>query len=136
MRALGGPLLGRVPIASISGEPGVATDWGLDPLRFGKHPEGRAIDPASLCVRAPAVVTFRLPGEFAEGAELVATGVLDESTGAEGSVQFGVVAGTVPGPKTSSAWPIVATTASTACRLTLPSRPLGVPTEMKETSVS
>ena len=41
----------------------------------------------------------------------------------------------VPGLSRSAA-PIVAITSSTACRLTLPSGPLGVPTEMNDTSVS
>ena len=70
--------------------------WGLDPSTFGKHPSGQAIDAASLCVRAPSVITFRLPAELAEGAELVATGALDQDSGAEGSVQLEVVAGRPP----------------------------------------
>ena len=38
-----------------------AVRWGLDPALFGKHPNGRAIDADSLCVRAPSVIAFRLP---------------------------------------------------------------------------
>jgi hypothetical protein len=66
---------------------------GLDPAMFGKHPDGRAIDPASLCVRAPAVLEVRLPADLVAGCELVTTGMLDPQAGAEGSVQLEVVAG-------------------------------------------
>jgi hypothetical protein len=67
------------------------SSWGLDPARFGGHPDGQAIDPASLCVRAPSLVEVRLPAELAEGCEFVTTGVLHARTGAEGSVQLQVV---------------------------------------------
>lgn len=72
--------------------------WGLDPRLFGKHPDGAAIDAASLCVRAPSIVEFRLPADLAAGAELVATGVLDARTGGEGSVQLQAVTGKVERP--------------------------------------
>ena len=66
-----------------------ATDLvGLDPAEFGKHPNGSAIDPASLCARAPAAFEIRLPSDLVAGYEFVTTGVLDKTTGAEGSVQF------------------------------------------------
>ena len=61
---------------------------GLDPAQFGKHPNGSAIDPASLCVQAPSVIEIRLPTDLVAGYEFVATGVLEKSTGAEGSVQL------------------------------------------------
>ena len=110
LRSLGGPLLGAILRARPGGEPGTApvgapepegaetaeAGWGLDPSIFGKHPGGRDVDAASLCVRAPAVISFRLPAELAEGAELVTTGALDEDMGAEGSVQLDVVAGPPP----------------------------------------
>jgi hypothetical protein len=70
-----------------------ASDWGVDPALFGKHPNGRSIDAGSLCVQAPSVVEVRLPADLATGCELVTTGVLDPVTGAEGSVQLRVVAG-------------------------------------------
>lgn len=75
---------------------GPSTDvvpWGLDPGIFGKHPHGRAIDPDSLCVRAPSVITIRLPASLAEGYHLVTTAMLDKETGSLGSVQPEVVAG-------------------------------------------
>src|SRR4029078_11008539 len=66
---------------------------GPDPAIFGHHPNGRAVDPASLCVQAPSVVEIRLPAELAAGCELATTATLDKKTGAEGSVQVEVVAG-------------------------------------------
>ena len=73
-----------------------AEDWGPDPSAFGRRPDGAPIDPASLCLKAPALLTFRLPAGLVDGAELVATGVLEEGLGAEGSVQLEVVAGPPP----------------------------------------
>src|SRR5262249_31386609 len=66
---------------------------GLDPALFGKHPNGSAIDPASLCVQAPSVIAFQLPADLVAGCELVATGVLEQDAGAEGSVQLQLLAG-------------------------------------------
>ena len=104
LRSLGGPLLGAIlrarrggdVAARIEGTAKAEATWGLDPSSFGRHPGGKAIDPANLCVRAPSVVSFQVPAELAEGAELVATGALDEESGAEGSVQLDAVAGRPP----------------------------------------
>jgi Protein of unknown function (DUF1592)/Protein of unknown function (DUF1588)/Protein of unknown function (DUF1587)/Protein of unknown function (DUF1585)/Protein of unknown function (DUF1595)/Planctomycete cytochrome C len=101
LRSVNGPLLGAIlrarPGGGLPDGPANANEsWGLDPSLFGKHPSGKAIDPANLCVRAPALISFRIPAELAEGAELVTSGVLDEETGAEGSVQLEVVAGQSP----------------------------------------
>ena len=63
---------------------------GLDPAMFGKHPNGSRIDAASLCVKAPSVVAIRLPADLFAGTEFVATGMLHEPTGKEGSVQLQV----------------------------------------------
>ncbi len=106
LRSLGGPLLGvvlRARAGDAAQPEGPGSDWGPDPTTFGKHPNGKAVDPANLCVRAPSAITFRLPAELAEGAELVTTGALDEETGAEGSVQVEVVAG--PPPRASGLAP-------------------------------
>ncbi len=70
-----------------------AAEWGLDPAMFGKHPGGKPIDAASLCVRAPSVITIRLPAHLATDRELLTTAVLEQETGREGSVQVDVVAG-------------------------------------------
>lgn len=66
-------------------------DIGLDPILFGKHPNGSAVDAASLCVKAPAVIEVRVPTDLVEGYEFVATGSLHRETGAEGSVQLQVL---------------------------------------------
>ncbi|MES2790645.1 MAG: DUF1592 domain-containing protein, partial [Planctomycetota bacterium] len=67
--------------------------FGLDPALFGKHPDGSVVDAASLCVKAPVVITFTLPADLVAGSELVTTAILDPKSGAEGSVQMVVVAG-------------------------------------------
>lgn len=66
---------------------------GLDPAQFGKHPSGKAIDPASLCVRAPAVVTLTLPGKFFSGRTFVTSAAIAPDSGDEASVQPDVVVG-------------------------------------------
>jgi hypothetical protein len=106
LTALGGPLVSapRQAVDSKPGEPaspaskqeragwtGEEAAWGLDPALFGRHPDGRAVESASLCVRAPAVVEIRVPADLAEGREFVTAGSLDTETGTEGSVQIQVL---------------------------------------------
>ncbi len=95
LTSLTGPLFSSIktaptatPAVSPSARP---NEWGLDPARFGKHPNGGAIDAASLCVQAPAVIEIRLPADLVAGSELVTTGALDPVSGGEGSVQLQVV---------------------------------------------
>ena len=78
-----------------------ATQWGLDPAMFGKHPNGKTIAATSLFVRVPSVVKIRLPGYLGAGRKLVTTAVLDQEVGREGSVQVDVVIGA---PASSSGW--------------------------------
>ena len=61
---------------------------GIDSAQFGKHPNGSAIDAANLCVQASSVIEIRLPADLVAGYEFITTGVLDKTTGAEGSVQL------------------------------------------------
>lgn len=70
----------------------VAELGDIAPVKFGRHPNGHEIESASLCVRSPSVISFRVPAELAAGRELVTTATLDK-TAAEGSVQVNVVAG-------------------------------------------
>jgi hypothetical protein len=63
-------------------------DFGLDPALFGRHPNGAAVEERSLCVRAPSVLAVRLPADFADGVEFVATARLHAATASEGSVQM------------------------------------------------
>lgn len=91
LSALGGPLLARawrqVAVAGNSTAPG-SNSVGLNPVLFGKHPNGTTIDPLSLCVQAPSVLEVRIPAELAAGAELVTTTSLHPETGAAGSIQM------------------------------------------------
>ena len=66
-------------------------EWGPDPALFGRHPNGQSVEPENLCVKAPSVIEVRLPADFAEGCELVTSGVLHRETGTEGTVQLQVV---------------------------------------------
>ena len=78
--------------------PGNRPEWGLDPARFGRRPDGSPVEAASLCVRAPEAVTVRLPASLAGGYELV-TGVrLDPEAGREGSAQAEVLSGVASAP--------------------------------------
>jgi hypothetical protein len=67
-----------------------AKGFGVDPAAFGKHPDGSATEPSSLCVQAPSIVEVKLPADLFAGAEFVATGILDSRTGRDGSVQVQV----------------------------------------------
>lgn len=70
-----------------------ADEDDVGPAIFGRHPSGRKIDAASLCVHAPAAITIRLPAESAAGREFVTTAMLEQESAAEGSVQVELVAG-------------------------------------------
>ncbi len=92
LSSLGGPLFSSVPSApAVADATAPDAGPGLNPALFGKHPNGQTVDAASLCVRAPAVIEIRLPADLAAGCELVTTGALDKTTGAEGSVQLQVL---------------------------------------------
>ena len=104
LTSLSGPLLGSILRGSRSETAQASTErvqsgagseadrWGLDPALFGKQSDGGDVGATSLCVRAPSVIEVRLPAEFAEGCEFVATGTLQKGTGAEGSVQMQALA--------------------------------------------
>ena len=97
LTSLGGPLIGSTIHPSAKTNPPAtkptsratpASAYGQDPSLFGKHPNGSAIDPASLCVQANSVIEIRLPADLVNGMELVVTGALHAETGKEGSVQL------------------------------------------------
>ncbi|WP_010588192.1 DUF1592 domain-containing protein [Schlesneria paludicola] len=119
LTSLGGPLFRSViPVTATTKSKETAqpiSNWGLDPVLFGKHPNGQAVDPASLCVKAPSVIEVKLPADLVSGWELVATGALHRETGAEGTVQLqvlttkpegdqGLVAATVKETNANSTW--------------------------------
>jgi hypothetical protein len=97
LTSLAGPLMTETTTNATPTGDDASSPWGLDAARFGKHPNGSAIDAASLCVQAPSVIEVRLPADLVVGTELMTTGLLDKTTGAEGSVQLQVVT-TKPGP--------------------------------------
>jgi hypothetical protein len=120
LASLRGPLFTRAiagakksPSAPVRGASDQA--WGLEQSVFGRHPNGEPRDEASLCVRAPSVIEIRLPADLAAGCEFVASGRLDPTTGAEGSVQLqvltnkpglqlGLLPGTVTETQADGAW--------------------------------
>lgn len=93
--------------ADVAEDSGVGLDAGL----FGKHPDGRPVDAASLCVHAPSVLAVTLPADLAVGAELVTTATLHPRSATLGSVQCQVL--TTP-PATASGLTPAGTEESTA----------------------
>ena len=95
--SLGGPLFNtqaRSAKVESRNDQGLVTSTamepiGLDPERFGKHPNGGAVDPDSVCVQAPSVIDIRLPADLVAGYEFVTTGLL--ASGSDGSVQLQVL---------------------------------------------
>ncbi|MCH2695329.1 MAG: DUF1592 domain-containing protein [Acidobacteriia bacterium] len=79
--------LNSVPLKT-DNNPTYQEQWGLDPMLFGKHPNGTKIDGASLCIRAPSIIKMRLPSSLAKGRDFITSAVLEEKTGYEGSVQL------------------------------------------------
>jgi hypothetical protein len=67
------------------------SNFGLDPVLFGKHPNGSPIEDASLCVQAPSVIEVHLPADLGTGTEFETFGSLHPQTGGEGSVQLQVL---------------------------------------------
>ncbi|MCA9011555.1 MAG: DUF1587 domain-containing protein, partial [Planctomycetaceae bacterium] len=95
LTSLSGPLFAEVRrkllAETAAVETGTDSAFGLDPLLFGKRPDGELIGAASLCVQAPEVLEVIIPADIVEGCEFVATGVLDATQGAEGTVQLQVL---------------------------------------------
>ena len=86
-----------------------ATPWGLDPALFGTHPLGTPFDDASLCVQAPSILTFNVPGELVAGREFVTTARLAEAPGRRGSVQVEITTSAAGTPTTGLLPSIVST---------------------------
>ncbi len=94
LTSLSGPLLSAA-LQSIAAQPTnievVTSELGLDPKIFGVHPDGDAVEPGSLCVKAPSIIEVRLPADLVAGSEFVATGYIHPSAANAGSVQFEVL---------------------------------------------
>ncbi len=97
LRSISGPFMAAVfkAVASLPVERAATTEskWGLPQARFGQCPDGRATEPASLCVHAPDTLEIRLPAELVAGSEFVVSGFLHPETGREGSVRLAVQTG-------------------------------------------
>ncbi|MCI0744467.1 MAG: DUF1592 domain-containing protein [Verrucomicrobia subdivision 3 bacterium] len=91
LASFGGPLFRNADFKPAASADPSASGPGLDPAQFGKHPNGSAVDQASLCVRAPSVIEVRLPADFVAGCEFVTRGALHREAGTEGSVQLQVL---------------------------------------------
>ncbi|QDU42010.1 hypothetical protein Mal52_04650 [Symmachiella dynata] len=95
--------------ATVAGTAASGSDstFGIDPAQFGKHPNGSAIEPASLCVQAPQILEVQLPKELASGAEFVVSGTLHPATATGGSVQLQVLSTKPVSLSSSPALPIL-----------------------------
>ncbi len=117
LRSISGPFMSAVfsAVASRPVEPGATNEskWGLPSARFGKCPDGRATEPASLCVHAPDTLEIRIPAELVAGSEFVVTGLLQPESGRDGSVRLAVQVGTATAPP-SIASPVIANEGSAA----------------------
>lgn len=103
LSSLGGPLFGgawsrKLP-PDANAKPDSKDEPGLDPALFGKHPNGAAIDPNSLCVQAPNVIEIRLPADVVNGSELVTTAVLHPATASDASAQVQLSASRLADPE-------------------------------------
>ena len=121
LRSLNGPLFGGLAkpdttkTAKVTATKKSPAEWGVDPALFGVHPNGKPVEPGNLCVKAPSIIEVRLPADFAEGYELVASCVLHPESGQEGTAQLqvlttkpaatsGLVANTVTEINKNSQW--------------------------------
>jgi hypothetical protein len=105
LASLRGPLVNAVRLGErgpvTGGAPPVPATAaiGLDAALFGSRPGGRPIDAASIYVRAPHVLSVRLPADMVEGCEFVTGAALEQVSGAEGSVQLQVLASPAQPPR-------------------------------------
>lgn len=111
LRSVSGPFMAAV-FKAVASQPAAAnaevdSKFGLPAARFGKHPDGRATEPASLCVQAPDTTVIRLPADLVAGAEFVTSGVLHPETSREGAVRLQVLTGPATDSKPSVATPIL-----------------------------
>lgn len=108
LSSLTGPLLSPAwsEVANLAGQPPTTprsdsiAGWPI--VEFGRRPDGSPTEPATLCVAAPSVLTFPLPAELLNNAELVVTAMLDPEQGREGTVQLQVLDGTAGDSTTQS----------------------------------
>ncbi|QDV51200.1 hypothetical protein Enr17x_32540 [Gimesia fumaroli] len=68
-----------------------SSQYGLDPVLFGKHPMGATIPSTDICVQAPRVLELIVPADLVDGYEFVVTGRLHAKTSPQGTVQLKVL---------------------------------------------
>jgi hypothetical protein len=90
-----GPLRWAVCSLSTPAEADMSLDnenqLGINPVQFGKHPNGSPLPAEHLCLQAPQILELRLPAALVAGSDFVTTGTLHAATSREGSVQLQVV---------------------------------------------
>ncbi len=111
LRSVSGPFMAAV-FKAVAAKPAdskaeASSPFGLPADSFGKHPDGRATEPASLCVQAPNTTVIRLPADLVAGAEFVTSGVLHPETARDGAVRLQVLTGPATDAKPSVATPIL-----------------------------
>lgn len=87
LTSLGGPM---VPARPGDAHAPADSPWGLDPAAFGPGPIVDGVAAEDLAVRAPAVLTVRIPSELAAGAELVGSAVVRPLEGGDDFAQVRV----------------------------------------------
>jgi len=91
LTSLDGPLYTRLDYAllarSVTAEEMADAKFGLDPQLFGRHPDGLAVPPEQLIVRAPSIVEVKLPAEWVAGSALVVSATLGAADQEQSSVQ-------------------------------------------------
>jgi mono/diheme cytochrome c family protein len=83
-------LLKGLDLTRLVKRPPSATSYGIATERFGRHPDGKPTEQASLVVRANTVTEVRLPAALFRDREFVVEGKLDGPAG-ERVVQFQVL---------------------------------------------
>ena len=97
LRSISGPFMTAI-FSAVASQPagdasGADSKWGLPADQFGKCPDGRATEAASVCLQAPQTLEFRVPAELVAGAEFTVSGFLHPEIGREGSVRLAVQSG-------------------------------------------
>ncbi|MCA9079691.1 MAG: DUF1592 domain-containing protein [Planctomycetaceae bacterium] len=84
------------------------------PHGFGRHPNGKPVDPASLCVAASAPVTIRIPSQLITSATFVTAAEVHGDSAEQGSLQAHVLPTTDRSLEFALDQPILARTGSSA----------------------
>lgn len=97
LHSISGPFMTAI-FSAVASQPagdasGAVSPWGLPSDQFGKCPDGRATEAASVCIQAPKTLEFRVPAELVAGSEFTVSGFLHPETGRDGSVRLAVQQG-------------------------------------------